>query len=89
MPVSTMRHCKNCVYWDKYALDHVNDELCDGECHRFPPSVMNMSYDAGSKFDESARTTDLYVEMIHGTPLMSHVFTFADDWCGEFKPRKM
>lgn len=85
--VKAMRCCANCEYWDCYNEDKYRDSiwLADGECHRYPPFVPNIFTDEETGVQQS--------ETVFGTPLMSHVFTYGEDWCGEFKimdnPRTM
>lgn len=95
-----IRCCANCEYWDCYCTSDNPDEIAnsDGECHRYPTFVPNISQNMKMNVFEcglnalknanncSAKLTDAYLELTHGTPLLSHPFTFAGDWCGEFEP---
>lgn len=71
--------CVNCKHWDCYSSDKDSDlRTNEGECHRYPPQTPNINY-----------VTDYGItvyEDIRCTTLMSHVFTFGCDWCGEFEP---
>ena len=76
------KHCANCKFWDCYNEDKFAKygECTEGECHRYPPNTLNFN-----------RVTELGImelETIRNTPLLSHPFTFAMEWCGEFKAMK-
>lgn len=74
--------CANCKYWECVSTEKEITELSYGECHRYPPNVVNFACridDCGS-FDS--------VETIRNTPLVSCPYVFASEWCGEFKAMK-
>lgn len=84
--------CGNCKYWDCYCLtDNLEDiESSEGECHRYPPFVPNVSAPDPDDYhktitQEPVQVSHMEVELTYGTPLLSHPFTFANEWCGEFK----
>lgn len=73
--------CANCKYWDYYELDEYkrnNIELEECECHRYPPSVVNI--------DRITSEGNIIPVLARNTPLMSHCYTFGSEWCGEFEP---
>lgn len=80
-----IRCCANCVYWDVYEDSSFNGdyELKEAECHRNPPMVPNV-YSTTNWDKDNAEIDSMSVELIRGTPLMSHPFTYGCDWCGEF-----
>ena len=78
-----MKYCCNCEYWycyDESKIDRFG-ECAEGECRRYPPSIPIFD----GSFNEEKSVQDLIISLIKGTPLMNHPFTFAGDWCGEFK----
>lgn len=83
--IDEMVCCANCKYWYPYNEKKV-DELGDGaegECRRYPPSVPVIETDNPDKNECSL--FDVYIPLIMGTPLMTNPFSFAGEWCGEFK----
>lgn len=80
-----LRCCANCEYWDIYEnmQEDINYELVSAECHCHPPMVPNV-FDSENWHKDEVNIVSLAVELIHGTPLMAHPFTFGSDWCGEF-----
>lgn len=83
--IDNMRYCANCEYWYPYNEDKVVGLYGSnkGECRRYPPSVPVIEVE--DLEDEMPRIVDVYLSLIMGTPLMSNPFTFAEEWCGEFK----
>lgn len=79
---NTPKHCSNCKYWECYNEKNFEKfgECTEGECHRYPPSTIN--------FERVNEMGIMVPETIMNTPLLSHPFTFASEWCGEFKPMK-
>lgn len=80
--LNKIRCCANCKYWYCYDEEKFKKGYAtvEGECHRFPPNVPNIYYEGHGLIPS--------VETIRGTPLMSHPFTFTEEWCGEFSPIK-
>lgn len=84
--IDEMKCCANCEYWYLYDEEKFNGAgFGEGECRRYPPSVPNIECDNNKN---SPRLADLYIPLIRGTMLMSNPFTFAEEWCGEFKLMK-
>lgn len=79
--IDVVKCCANCEYWELRGEDSVGIN-CDseGECHRYPPNVPNFDVSG----HENAKISDTWIECLYGTPLMSHPFTYACEWCGEF-----
>lgn len=78
----TLKYCANCKYWECYDEKEFEKygEGVEGECHRYPPNTIN--------FTKVNGVVTMIPEMTKNTPLLSHPFTFAAEWCGEFKPMK-
>ena len=75
--------CRNCKYWFCYSIEEEESYgwLAEGECHRYPPNVPVFDNEP----DKNVPVEQLVLGLTKGTAFMSHPFTFADDWCGEFK----
>lgn len=78
----TPKHCANCKYWECYNEKEFEKfgECAEGECHRYPPNTIN--------FERVNEMGIMVPETVMNTPLLSHPFTFAMEWCGEFKAMK-
>lgn len=80
-----LKCCANCKYWDCYeGKDKKCNYTTDGECHRYPPNIPN--FDNYGKDDY--HVIELILDLVKGTPLVSHPITYAVDWCGEYKQMK-
>ena len=76
--------CANCEYWYIYNEDDLNrlGEVADGECRRYPPNAPMIETD---KNDDMVYLADCRIVLNKGVMMMSNPFTFAGEWCGEFK----
>lgn len=77
-----LKCCRNCEYWDCYHTDEKEDDwLAEGECRRYPPSIPIFD----NTFEDHVSVDELMICLTKGTLFVNHPFTFAEDWCGEFK----
>ena len=81
-----MKYCVNCEYWYCYKFKDKVDENYDGyiqgECHRYPPSIPIVSNSSGS--DEKP-IDKIVVSLYKQAPEVTYPWTYANEWCGEFK----
>jgi hypothetical protein len=85
--------CKNCRWWDPlvkegsiYQHDYIEQTrktneyvLNSGLCRRYPPGILPVFYE----FER-----DECREFRAGEHETASPVTYADEWCGEFKPKQ-
>lgn len=78
-----LRHCANCEYWHLYNEEEFEKLgiMAEGECHRYPPNIPIFNNNPNTAY----YIKDLSLCLTKDTILVNHPFTFAEDWCGEFK----
>lgn len=78
-----MKCCANCEHWYPYDESNLDEfgEVALGECRRYPPNVPVVE---PSNCDWHP-IADLGICLIRGTIAMSNPFTYAGEWCGEFR----
>ena len=84
--IDVLRYCGNCDYWYCYKENEFEKfgAIAQGECRKYPPSIPVIEMN-----EDEVCFTDLYVSLNNnGSLLLTHPLTFAEDWCGEFKPMK-
>lgn len=81
-----LKYCVNCKHWYCYKYrDMVKesfDDVVEGECHRYPPSIPVIANSAGH--DEKP-IDELIVALYRQVPMASYPWTYSNEWCGEFE----